>query len=233
MQAVLLAAGKGTRMLPLTLERPKQLVEVAGLPLIDHVLRALPAEIDEVIMVVGYKAAMLQEHIGTMYEGRKIRYVHQWMPAGTAHALSLARPFLDGRFLLMNTDDIMGKKALEDAITHPLAILVSPHEYPENFGVVKVRENGTLEEIQEKPEYPATNLVSTGAMVLDERIFAYEAPRHVSGEYYMTAPLEAMAKEHDVVVVTQPLWIPVGCPEDIAIAEARLNDIEDNKHSLP
>ena len=59
-------------------------------------------------------------------------------------------------------------------------------------------------------------------MVLDTRIFDYDAPRHASGEYYMTTPLEAMAKEHDFVVVTQPLWIPVGCPEDIPLAEARL-----------
>ena len=224
MQAVLLAAGKGVRMLPLTQDRPKMLVEVAGVPLIEHVMRALPSEIDEVIIVVGYKAQMIIDYLGDTFEGKSIRYVHQWMPAGTAHALSLARPFLTGRFLLMNTDDIMGKEALAEAISHPLAILVSPSEHPEKFGVVQVRANGTLEEIQEKPEHPATNLVSTGAMVLDTRIFDYDAPRHSSGEYYMTAPLEDMAKEHDFVVVTQPLWIPVGCPDDIPVAEARLKD---------
>ena len=233
MQAVLMAAGKGVRMRPLTNDKPKQLVEVAGIPLIDHVLGVLPDVIDEVILVVGYKAEMIQEYLGDTYNGKKIQYVHQWMQAGTAHALSLARPFLNGKFLLMNTDDIMGKEALEEAILHPLAILVSPHETPEKFGVVRVRENGTLEEIQEKPEHPATNLVSTGALVLDKRIFNYEAPRHESGEYYMTAPLEKMAKEYDVVVVEQPLWIPVGCPDDIPLAEARLRGIEDSRHSSP
>lgn len=227
MQAVLLAAGKGVRMLPLTFERPKMLVEVAGMPLIEHVLRALPSEINEVIIVVGYKAQMIIDFLGDHFEGRSIRYVHQWMPAGTAHALSLARPFLTDRFLLMNSDDIMGAEALSEAISYPLSILVAESEHPEKFGVVKVRENGTLEEIQEKPEHPETNLVSTGAMVLDTRIFAYEAPRHESGEYYMTAPLEEMAKDFDFVVVTQPLWIPVGSPSDIPLAEARLRDIEE------
>lgn len=222
-----MAAGKGVRMLPLTLEQPKPLIRIKGVTLIEHVLGALPKEIDEVIIVVGYKANMIQEYLGNEFEGKKIRYVHQWMAAGTAHALSIARPFLTGRFMLLNTDDIMGKAALREAITHPLAIVVSPSEKPEKYGVVTVRENGTLEEIQEKPEHPASNLVSTGAMVLDERIFDYDAPRHSSGEYYMTAPLEAMAKEHDVTVVTQPLWIPVGCPEDIPLAEARLKDIEE------
>lgn len=222
-----MAAGKGVRMLPLTLEQPKPLIRIKGVTLIEYVLGALPKEIDEVIIVVGYKANMIQEYLGDEFEGKKIRYVHQWMAAGTAHALSIARPFLTGRFMLLNTDDIMGKGALREAITHPLAIVVSPSEKPERYGVVKARENGTLEEIQEKPEHPASNLVSTGAMVLDERIFDYDAPRHSSGEYYMTAPLGAMAKEHDVIVVTQPLWIPVGCPEDIPLAEARLKDIEE------
>lgn len=222
-----MAAGKGLRMLPLTHERPKPLIEVAGISLIERVLRAVPSEIDEVIIVVGYKAQMIQNQIGEWHEGKKIRYVHQWMAAGTAHALSIARPFLTGTFLLLNADDIVGGEALTEAIRHPLAILVAPSKTPEKFGVVTVRENGTLAEIQEKPEHPATNLVSTGALVLDERLFAYEAPRHSNGEYYMTDPLEALAKEHDVVVVPQSLWIPVGCPEDIPMAEAHLRDIEE------
>ena len=227
MQAVILAAGKGVRMLPLTLERPKPLIEVAGKPIIEHILDALPPSIDDVTIIVGYKADMIIKRLGKDYNGRKIRYVHQWMPAGTAHALSLARPFLTGTFLLLNADDIMGAQALAKATTYPLAILVAPHEEPEKFGVVSVRENGTLEAITEKPEHPATNLVSTGAMVLDERLFAYDAPRHENGEYYMTYPLEQMAKDHEIVVVQQPLWIPVGCPEDIAVAETRLKDIEE------
>ncbi len=222
-----MAAGRGVRMLPLTLERPKPLVEVAGKPLIEYVLDALPSEIDEVIIVVGYKADMIQAHLGDSYKDKKIRYVHQWMPAGTAHALSLARPFLSGRFMLLNADDILGAEALREAIAHPLAILVSPHEHPKKFGVVKIRENGTLEEIQEKPEHPATNLVSTGTMVLDDRLFSYEAPRHDNGEYYMTDPLEQLAREHEVFVITEPVWLPVGCPEDIPVAEARLKEIEE------
>lgn len=227
MQAVLLAAGKGMRMRPLTLDRPKQLVEVAGKPLIDYVLEELPDSIDEIIIVVGYKADMIRDHLGESYKGKKIRYVHQWMPAGTAHALSLARPFLSGKFLVMNTDDIMGAEAIKEALQYDLAILVAPHDEPHKFGVVKVRENGTLEEIQEKPAEPASNLVSTGVMVLDERIFSYEAPCHENGEYYLTSPLESMIKEHDMHVVTQPVWIAVGCPEDIAVAEARLKEIEE------
>lgn len=225
MQAVIVAAGEGKRMRPLTLERPKPLIEVAGKPIIEHVIDALPKEIDEVIVVIGYKGDMIRAHLGESYGGRSIRYVHQWMPAGTAHALSLARPFLSGKFMFLNADDILGSEALAEAITHPLAILVATHDKPETMGVITKRADGTLERIDEKPEKPSSNLVNTGTMVLDERLFTYEAPRHASGEYFMTDPVSLLAKDHPVMVIEQPLWIPVGYPEDIPKAEAKLKDL--------
>lgn len=218
-----MAAGEGRRMRPLTLERPKPLVLVAGRPILEHIIDGLPREIDEIILVVGYMADMVKEYFGNAYEGRSIRYVHQWMPAGTAHALSMARPFLtQGRFLLMNADDLHGTRALEEAVAYPLSILVARHEDPSRFGVIDLTSGNTLASIIEKPEHPATNLISTGAMVLDKRIFDFEAVRHESGEYYMTSPLNLFAHEHPITVVEQELWIPVGCPDDIAIAEERL-----------
>ena len=222
MQAVILSAGEGKRMQPLTFERPKPLIEVAGKPIIEHILDALPPEIDEVIIVVGYKAKMIEERLGASYGGKKIRYVHQWMPAGTAHALSIARPFLSGKFLYLNADDIHAPEALAEALAHPLAIVVAPHNEPQTMGVVAVKDDGTLDSIIEKPKEPVGNLVNTGAMVLDERIFSYPATRHESGEYFMTVPFSNMAQEFPVQVVTQPLWIPVGRPEDIPKAEETL-----------
>ena len=225
MQAVIMAAGEGKRMRPLTLVRPKPLIEVSGQPILEHILDALPPPIDEVIIVIGYKGDMIQEHLGDSYKGKKIRYVHQWMPAGTAHALSVARPLLSGKFLMMNADDIHGEEALQEAVSHPLAILVAEHPRPETMGVVSLNEDGTLASIVEKPENPIGNLVNTGAMVLDERLFSYEAPRHATGEYFMVDPMSSLAKEHPVKVISQPLWIPVGYPEDIARAEERLREL--------
>lgn len=226
MKAVIMAAGEGKRMRPLTLERPKPLIEVAGKPLIEHVLDALPPEVDEIIVVLGYKGDMIRERLGDSYKGRPLRYVHQWMQAGTAHALSLARPFLDGRFLLLNADDILGREAIEEALSHPLSIMAVRHDEPHKFGVIKTREDGTMESIVEKPEEFIGNLVSTGAMVLDDRLFGYESAKHeASGEYFMTHPLGLMAKDHPIVVVEQPLYIPVGYPEDIQKAEALLKEL--------
>ncbi|MEK9160446.1 MAG: sugar phosphate nucleotidyltransferase [Patescibacteria group bacterium] len=222
MQAVIMAAGEGKRMRPLTLELPKPLIEVSGKTILEHVLDALPDSITEIILVIGYKGDMVRAHIGGSYKGLPVRYAHQWMPAGTAHALSVARPLITGKFLLLNADDLQGKGALTEAVSHELSILVAPHDHPESMGVVSVREDGTLAEVIEKPEHPKGNLVSTGGMVLDERLFSYEAARHESGEYFMTHPLNLMAKELPITVVEQPLWIPIGRPEDIATAEAKL-----------
>lgn len=213
-------------MHPLTLERPKPLIEVAGKPVLEHIMDALPEEVTEIILVIGYKGEMIRARYGDSYKGRSISYVHQWMASGTAHALSVARPLLNGRFLFMYGDDIHGAEALAEIVKHPLGILAATHSEPSKFGVIEKNEDGTLKQIVEKPAYPTSNLINPGGIVLDERIFDYPAPRHESGEYYLTDPIGAFAKDHPVMVVEQPLWIPVGYPEDIAKAEAILRDIE-------
>ncbi|MBU1293149.1 NTP transferase domain-containing protein [Patescibacteria group bacterium] len=225
MQAVILAAGEGKRMRPLTLDTPKPLIEINGKPIIEYIIDALPEEVDEVIVVVGYKGEMIRERLGDSYAGRRIQYVHQWMPAGTAHALSIARPLLKGRFLFMYGDDIHGAEALMEATKHPYSLLAAPHAEPSKFGVIERHEDGTLKQLVEKPENPASNLVSTGGIMLDERIFDYPAPRHESGEYFLTDPVASLGKDHPIMVIEQPLWIPVGYPEDIGRAEEILKEL--------
>ncbi len=224
MQAVILAAGEGKRMQPLTFERPKPLLPVAGKPIIEHILDALPPEVDEVIIVIGYKGDMIKEHLGNSYHGKKITYVFQWMPAGTAHALSIARPFLKDRFLFMFGDDIHGAEALAEIVKHPLGILATQHPEPQRFGVVERNADGTLRGIVEKPKNPSSNLVTPGGFVLDERVFDYPAPRHETGEYYLTDPVSSFAQDYPMMVVEQPLWLPMGYPEDIGKAEAILKN---------
>src|SRR3989344_5576790 len=190
MQAVILAAGEGRRMRPLTLERPKPLIVVAGRPILEHVIDALPNEVDEIILVVGYKADMIQKHFGDSHEGRRIRYVHQENLSGTFGALLTAKPLLNnGLFMLLCADDIHGAHAISEALSHPLALLATEHSEPSKFGVVELNADESLARIVEKPEVPSTNLVSTGAMVLDIRIFSYETIRQENGEYYIPTVL--------------------------------------------
>jgi len=109
-QAVILAAGKGTRMLPLTETRPKPMQEVSGKNLIEWKLAALPEAIRDVVIVVGYQGEQIREFFGDMWHGRSIRYVVQEKLNGTAGALWSARNLLHGRFLVLMGDDLYAKE---------------------------------------------------------------------------------------------------------------------------
>jgi UDP-N-acetylglucosamine diphosphorylase / glucose-1-phosphate thymidylyltransferase / UDP-N-acetylgalactosamine diphosphorylase / glucosamine-1-phosphate N-acetyltransferase / galactosamine-1-phosphate N-acetyltransferase len=224
MQCVILAAGKGTRMQPLTFDRPKPLVSVAGRPLLTHILDALPAEVDSYVFVVKYLSDQMREYFGAEYRGHPITYVEQGTPDGTGGAIYSARPVLEERFMVMLADDLHGKGALEALVREPLAILGALSDEPQHFGVLTVSPFDTLVDIEEKPEHPKSNLINTGAMVLDQRIFAYPAPE-VHGEVRLTDMATALAKDAPIRVVTQPLWCPVGRPEDIAKGEEFLSTV--------
>ena len=219
MQCVNLAAGKGERMRPLTNDRPKPLVQVLGRPLLEHIIEALPATIDEIILVIGYRGEQIQKHFGTEYLGRSLRYVWQKEQRGTADALSLCKSLLRGRFFMLFADDLHGSEDLMTALQHELCLLAFEHKHPQRFGVISQSDDGFLKRIIEKPLRPETNLVSTGAMVLDERIFNYTSEPAENGERYLTDMIEGLAQDHLIRVVKQNVWIPVGYPEDIETAE--------------
>lgn len=226
MQCVILAAGKGTRLRPLTEKVPKQLVEVLGRPLIDHIVSVLPSSVDELIIVTGYLEDQIKEHCGSEFMGRKVTYVHQEIPEGTAKALWLCEGLLNGRFLFMFGDDIHGRDDLARVTSFSRAMLTYQTDTPERFGIVVRHPDGTLAEIIEKPEHPPSNLASTGVMVLDTHIFEYELKVEKNGEYYLTDVIEEYAKDYPIVVVEQQLWIPIGYPEDITKAEKILLNLD-------
>ena len=186
MQCVILAAGKGTRLRPLTDTCPKPLVKVGGKTLLDHIVGALPSSVDELIIVVGYLGDMIKEYCGEEFHGRKVTYVVQEEQNGTAKALWLCKELLHGRFLFLFADDIHGKGDLARATSYVRSILVASVEKPEKFGIVVRNPDGTLGLMIEKPENAPSNCASTGAMVLDDHIFEFEPEKTVKGEYYLT-----------------------------------------------
>ncbi len=234
MQCVILAAGKGTRLKPLTDSVPKPLVEVAGKPLLDHIVEALPSAVDEIIIVTGYLEDKIKEHCGSRYMGRPVTYVHQTEQKGTAHALWLCQDLLKGRFLFMFADDIHGANDIARITSYSRAMLTMPTRSPERFGIVVRHPDGTLAEFVEKPEHPPSNLASTGVMVLDTHIFEFSVTKETNGEYYLTDVIAEYAQKYPIAVVEEELWIPIAYPEDITraeiILEARQKDFE--QHSV-
>ncbi len=223
MQCVILAAGKGTRLRPLTDNCPKPLVKVAGKTLLDRIVESLPSAIDELIIVTGYLEEKIKEHCGTEFHGKKVTYVTQTEQRGTAHALWLCKDLLHGRFLFMFADDLHGATDIARVTSYTRAMLTLTTNTPEKFGIVVRHPDGTLAEMIEKPEHPPSNLASTGVMVLDDNIFKYDPYAiETKGEYYLTDVLREYAKDYPIAVVEQSLWIPIGYPEDITRAETIL-----------
>jgi len=222
MQCVILAAGKGTRLRPLTENTPKQLVQVNGRPLLDYIVEALPSAVDEIIMVTGYLEDQIKAHCGEKYFGRKVTYITQPEPKGTGHALWLCKELIHGRFLFMFGDDIHGKADLANVTAYERGMLVLQTDTPERFGIVTKHADGTMAKFIEKPQHPPSNLASTGVFVLDEHIFEFEPEVEMNGELYHTDMVREYAKKYPVMVVEQQLWIPIGYPEDIAKAEVLL-----------
>lgn len=220
MKAVILAAGEGVRMRPLTNTKPKPMVEILGKPLLHHILNVLPDEINEVILVVGYLGDQIKKYFGNRFGRFRIKYVSQKEKLGTGHALHLCKKFLKhGRFLMLYADDLQSKKDLEKLLQYPLALLVKHVKNPQRFGIVAADKKGRILEIVEKPEHPSSNLACTGAKVLDSRIFKYPLVQHQNGEYYITHPLAKFAKEHEIMAVKASFWLPIGNPEDLKSAE--------------
>jgi len=197
-------------------------VKVAGKPLLDHIVEALPTAVDELIIVVGYLGGMIEEYCGKEFHGRKVTYITQEEQKGTAHALWLCKDLIKGRFLFLFADDIHGKEDLARATSYIRSILVASVSNPEKFGIVVRNPDGTLGLMIEKPEHAPSNCASTGAMILDEHIFEFEPETPVKGEYYLTEVIERYAQEYPIAVVEEHLWIPIGYPEDIIRAETIL-----------
>lgn len=231
MQVVILAAGEGKRLQPLTDHIPKSMVSVLEKPILEHILSCLPKTIDEIIIVIGRRGAIIQKHFGDTWNNIPLHYVIQDNQNGTAIALRTAQPLLRDRFLVMPADDIHRGGGLERLVQHPLGILAAESEHPERFGVLSKRDDGSILSIDEKPKNPASNLVSTGVFVLDTRIFNYTAPAGVSGEFYLTDLVNQFLKDSTVLIEHTDLWCPIAYPEDITKAEKLLSTFTDEKNS--
>jgi NDP-sugar pyrophosphorylase family protein len=222
MQCVILAAGKGTRLQPLTNNLPKPLVPVCGKPLLDHIVGALPSAVKELIIVIGYRGDMIKAYCGDTFHGRPVTYIEQTEINGPAKALWLTKDLIRGRFLFMFADDIHGKDDLARAVSFSRSILATTSDTPERFGVIVRNPDGTICDMEEKPTAPSSNLVATGPMVLDKNIFNFPPEAPINNEYFMPEIIMRYKENYPIAVVEENLWLAIGYPEDIKRAEERL-----------
>lgn len=150
-QVIILAAGEGTRLRPLTKNRPKVMLPLVNIPLLGHVLdTVVSCGIRDITVVVGYKKEQVMTFLNTYPVSMNI--VVQPKQLGTADALSYAKKFIHTRTLVISGDNYIDPESIRKMMVQENAILVAPHKKPENFGVV-LQEDGILTDIVEKPEH--------------------------------------------------------------------------------
>lgn len=223
MQAVILAAGLGKRLRPITETVPKSLVPVNGKPVVQYTLDRLPPSVEEIIFVIGYKGQMLRDLFGDAYGGRPLRYVEQGEPLGTGHAVAAAAPLVRGTFLLLYGDDVYGQDGLARLVRHFNALLVRRVEHPERFGVVELDSEGSVARIVEKPLQPRSDLSWVGACVVQRDVLDVETQKSPRGEYEFPDMVNVLI-ERGVRFRTElaDLWLPGNTHEEFRAAEGEL-----------
>ncbi|UWG48105.1 N-acetylglucosamine-1-phosphate uridyltransferase [Halanaeroarchaeum sp. HSR-CO] len=226
MKAVVLAAGQGTRLRPLTDTRPKPLVPVAGTPILEHVLDAATPVVDGFVIVVGYRGDAVKDRIGSSYRNVPVEYVTQDEQVGTADAVGMAEEHVSERFLVLNGDVIVRKslvRALAEAGGHAIAAKSVPD--PRNYGVLQVSD-GELDGLIEKPDQPPTDLANLGIYSFEPSVFDAIATvdRSTRGEYEITDAIESLveSRERVRVVEHEGAWLDVGYPWDVLQATSIL-----------
>lgn len=203
MKVVILAAGEGKRMLPLTLKIPKPLLRIGERIILDYIFEALPTEVDQAILVVGYLKKKIQQHVGNRFQGHAIRYITQDILNGSATALLRCHDLFlpHERFLIIYGDEMPTRKEITDCLSYEYSWLCCPADDPRQSGIATIAQDGTIQEVIEKPEKPVSDLSAAGIMVVNSDIFMYEPVQHPNGEYYLTSLMNQFVGTHPVQAI--------------------------------
>lgn len=214
MDAIILAAGLGTRLRPHTLTTPKPLLPIQGRPILDWTLAALPRAVDRVIVVVNYLAEQIEEYLKSQKHFANWAAVKQESPRGTGDALRSCRGQVTAdRFLVLNGDDLYGAADLEALSRKSAGVLVHPVDEPRKFGIVFAKSDGTLDRLVEKPALDGRQMANIGAYLFPRWAMDIELPLSPRGEYEITDAVSAVAAKEPFHVVSAKFWLPIGTVE--------------------
>ncbi len=227
MKAVILAAGEGSRMRPLTYTRPKVMLPIANKPILEHLLMEIKqAGIGEFIIIVGYHDEQVREYFG---DGKKlgvtIEYCRQSAQLGTADALRMVEGLVDGNFLMTNGDIIVGQKDIGRLIRKNVNTMsLIEVEDTKGLGVVELS-GRKIVRIHEKTAKPPSQMANVGMYLFTPEIFkaisrTMKSPR---GEYEITDSIQLMI-DSGVTVSPQEIsnWLDLSYPWDLLAANESL-----------
>jgi bifunctional UDP-N-acetylglucosamine pyrophosphorylase/glucosamine-1-phosphate N-acetyltransferase len=223
--AIVLAAGEGKRMRPLTANRPKVLLPAGPEPLLHRLIRQLAAAgVRDLVVVTHHKAEQVRASVGDGSRwGASVQYADQGAARGTGHAVAAAKPPHDEPFLILNGDVFLRDADVRRVVESGPGSLAAAHvERPQAYGVLELRE-GRAVRVVEKSAAPPTNLANAGV---------YHAPAGFArlvealspsprGELELTDALQASFEERPWKVVEVQDWLDVGRPWDLLAAAER------------
>jgi len=199
MKIVIPVAGKGTRLLPLTKEVPKPLVSVAGRPVLDHVMDKIEGlDVEEVIFITGHLKENIEAYVTSKYSF-PARFVEQQVQDGTAGAINLARPFVDGPLLIIFVDTVFDAdlSIMNDVDADGILWAKEVEDY-QRYGVIVTDDNGYMQRIVEKPSEPISKLANIGLYYIRDSDTMFEGiaktlegPK-MKGEWYLTDAFQYM-----------------------------------------
>ena len=234
MKAVVLAAGKGTRLRPLTEDKPKGMVQVDGQPLLTHCFEELvQLGTEELLVVVGYKKQKIIDHFGDEFQGVPITYSHQRTQKGLAHAFLTTEKHINDDFMLMLGDNIFQanlrdvvRRQREDRADAAFLVEEVPYDQADRYGVCDTNKYGEIQRVIEKPDDPPSNLVMTGFYTFTPAIFhaCHLVQPSNRGEYEISEAIDLLIQSGRTIdAIRLEGWrIDIGYPEDRDEAERRL-----------
>ncbi|XP_014240810.1 mannose-1-phosphate guanyltransferase beta [Cimex lectularius] len=223
MKALILVGGYGTRLRPLTLSRPKPLVEFANKPMLLHQIEALvEVGVKEVVLAVSYRAEQMEKELSVEAQklGVKLIFSHETEPLGTAGPLALAKDILtqnQNPFFVLNSDIICEfpfKDLIEFHKNHGKegTIVVTKVDEPSKYGVVLYDEKGRIESFIEKPQEFVSNKINAGMYILNPSVLNRIQLRPMSIEKEV---FPFMAQDGELYAMDlQGFWMDVGQPKD-------------------
>ncbi len=219
-RGVVLAAGEGTRMRPLTQNRPKTMLPAADRPILEHVLDVLvECGLEEISLVVGYERDRVQDHFGHAHRDVPLTYVHQAKQLGSGHALQQAADAVAGAVLVLNGDRVIDERIVSDVLAgfdgEP-TVSVIEHPNPSAYGAARIS-NGRLTELVERPDSDDYRLINAGVYAFDDRVFdAIDRTPRRDGEIQLPDVIGTLMQDGPVSAVrTDGLWADATYPWDL------------------
>jgi dTDP-glucose pyrophosphorylase len=225
-KAVLLAAGRGTRMRELTAELPKPMLRVRGKPVLQHIVEGLrEAGLTDFLVVVGWRAEVVKEFFGDGSKyGVRIEYVMQTVQDGTGRVVELAKGFTGAEPFVLSYGDILIAPENYSRVSAALAgaeavVTVKRSDDVSQGGAVFVNEKFELTDLREKPKpgEPTSPWYNAGVYAFRSSIFDFIAKleRSPRGEYELTDAIRNLARDGKKVQALELLgeWADVRDPE--------------------